>query len=531
MSFVSFGFAAFLAVFILLYYLVPKRFQWMLLLAGSIFFYVFAGWSALVFIAVTALSTFLAGRLIGSLNDKRDGYLKGEGAELSRDEKKAYKARVRKKTHLVMLACLILNIGMLAVVKYTDFGISIINSIFKTDIGYFRFALPMGISFYIFQSMGYLIDVYRGKYAPEKNPARFALFVSFFPQLLQGPISRFDDLSKTLYGPHSFDRKTFERGLFRVLWGYFKKVVVADRLLTAVLALSHGVKIGGETVEFDGVYVVALVLFYAIELYADFTGGIDITIGVAEMLGIKVTENFDRPFFSLNITEYWRRWHITMGTWFKDYIFYPISVSPKMLKISKWSREKLGQAIGKRVPVYLSTIIVWFVTGLWHGAAWNFIVWGMLNCLVIIISQELSPLYAKFHKKIGFSNTRGYNVFQMFRTFWLMGFIRILDVYADVPLTFRKVGTIFTTANWGELFDGSFLKLGLGVQDYVLVLVCAAVMLTVSLLQNKGPVRDRLTAWPAVPRYALIIAVIVIIFVFGAYGIGYDSGAFIYTKF
>ena len=525
MSFVSFGFLAFLAALIVLYYIVPKRGQWMLLLAGSVFFYAFAGWKALIFIAVTALSTWLAGILIGRRAAVREAYLKEHGGELDRDAKKAYKARIKKQTYLIMSLCLTLNLGILAVIKYTDFGISIVNGIFRTNIGYFRFALPLGLSFYIFQSMGYIIDVYRGKYAPEKNPARFALFVSFFPQLLQGPISRFDELGKTLYGPHAFNWDNIAKGAWRVLWGYFKKVIVADRLITAVRELS------GNTGSYKGVYVVALVLFYAIQLYADFTGGIDITIGVAQMLGIEVAENFDRPFFSLNITEYWRRWHITMGTWFRDYIFYPLSVSPRMLKISKWSRDKLGQAVGKRVPVYLSTIIVWFVTGLWHGAAWNFIVWGLLNCLVIIVSQELAPLYSRFHKRFKFSNTRGYNVFQMFRTFWLMGFIRVLDVYRDVPATFRQVGTVFTHWNWGRLFDGSFLKLGLDLQDFVVVLLACGVMLAVSIMQNKGQIRDRLIRRPAAIRAALFILILLLIVVFGAYGIGYDAGQFIYVQF
>ena len=525
MSFVSFGFLAFLAALMLLYYLVPKRIQCMVLLAFSIFFYCFAGWKSLIFMAVTVVTTYFAGVITGRMTTARDAYIKEQGAAMDREAKKAYKAKVKKRTYLILSLCLIVNLGMLAVIKYTDFGISVVNGIFRTNIGYLNFVLPMGISFYIFQSMGYIIDVYRGKYVPEKNFAKFALFVSFFPQLLQGPISRFDELSQTLYGPHDFDYQNFAKGAWRVAWGFFKKMVIADRLLTVVINLSH------EIDTYKGVYVVALVLFYAIELYADFTGGIDITIGVAQMLGIKVAENFDRPFFSLNVTEYWRRWHITMGTWFKDYIFYPLSVSPKMLKISKWSREKLGQAIGKRVPVYLSTIIVWFATGLWHGAAWNFIVWGLLNCLVIIISQELAPLYRRFHGKFGFSNTKGYNIFQMFRTFWLMGFIRVLDVYRDVPVTFSQVGTIFTTGNWGDLFNGSFLKLGLGWQDFIVVLIGCGAMLTVSILQNKGQVRDRLMLRPPVVRYALLIALICLIMVFGAYGIGYDSGAFIYTHF
>ena len=523
MSFISFSFLAFLAILFALYYLLPKRFQWVILLIGSLFFYAFAGIGYLAYIAVTALSTWFAGKTIHSYYTGRDDYLK-LNKELSREDKKAYKASVKKKACRVMVLCLVLNLGILAVIKYTDFVLQNINNIFGANLTYFHFALPMGLSFYIFQSMGYIIDVYRGKYSAELNPAKFALFVSFFPQLIQGPISRFDDLSKTLYGPHDFDSRNISFGLQRVMWGYFKKMVIADRLVSAITTIT------GKYETHQGVYVVAVILFYAIELYADFTGGIDITIGVAQMFGIKVAENFDRPFFSKNVTEYWRRWHITMGTWFKDYIFYPISVSQRMLKISKWSRAKLGPELGKRVPVYLSTIIVWFATGLWHGAAWNFIVWGMLNCVVIMISQELEPLYAKFHARFGFSNTRGYDIFQMFRTFWLMGLIRILDVYRDVPLTFRMFGTIFTTPNWGEIFGKGFLKLGLTGSDYLVVLVGSLIMFCVSMAKGKGDVREQLEKKPAL-KYVLLWLLLMSIVVFGAYGIGYDATQFIYNQF
>ena len=259
--------------------------------------------------------------------------------------------------------------------------------------------LPMGISFYTFQTMGYIIDVYRGKYGAEKNIGKLALFVSFFPQLIQGPISRFDDLSLSLYKEHNFDAKGFSFGFQRVLWGYFKKLVIADRIVIAVLEITKN----PET--YDGIFVLVGMVFYAIQLYADFTGGIDITIGIAQMLGIKVKENFNRPYFSKSIVEYWRRWHITMGTWFKDYIFYPLSVCKPMLNISKSSRKRFGEQIGKRVPVYLSTMTVWFTTGLWHGASWNFVVWGLLKRICDFSFQEFEPLYAKFHQKFNVRNT------------------------------------------------------------------------------------------------------------------------------
>ena len=524
MSFVSFEFLLFLLILFVLYYALPRRFQWVLLLIGSLVFYAFASPKYLIYIAVTAVSTWAAGRAIDSVYKKRDGLIKGN-AEITKEEKKRCKEEAKKSGRRILVLCLILNLGILAVIKYTDFFIGNINSVFGTQLGFFRFALPMGISFYTFQSVGYIIDVYRGKYPAEQNAARFGLFVSFFPQLIQGPISRFDDLSKTLYEEHPFDTQNITRGAWRVLWGYFKKVVVADRLIPLVTGIA------GSPDKYAGGYVLALIFFYSIQLWADFTGGIDITIGIAQMFGVKVAENFDRPFFSKNIAEFWRRWHITMGTWFKDYIFYPVSVSKWMLKVSKWSRAKLGNTVGKRVPVYLSTILVWLATGIWHGASWNFVVWGLLNCVVIMISQELEPLYAKFHEKCAFSNTKGWDVFQIFRTFWLMGFLRVLDVYRDVPLTFRMVSTIFSGRGWSEMFSGGMLKLGLETRDYIIVAVAIVIFLIVGILQGKKSMRDRLAGMRLAPRYALVWLLIVVILVFGAYGIGYDAAQFIYNQF
>ena len=212
-------------------------------------------------------------------------------------------------------------------------------------------------------------------------------------------------MAETLYQEHSFDAKNVCYGLQRILWGFFKKLVIADRILTAVNEIIRNPD------EYAGAYVFVGMMFYALELYADFTGGIDVTIGVAEVLGIRLTENFNRPFFSKSIKEYWNRWHITMGTWFTDYIFYPISVCGPMLKLSKFSRKKLGENLGKRVPIYLSSFVVWFATGIWHGASWNFIVWGLGNWVVIMISQELEPLYAKFHAKFHLQSNRWFPAF------------------------------------------------------------------------------------------------------------------------
>jgi D-alanyl-lipoteichoic acid acyltransferase DltB (MBOAT superfamily) len=277
----------------------------------------------------------------------------------------------------------------------------------------------MGISFYTFQTMGYLIDVYRGKVHPEKNVAKLALFVSFFPQLVQGPISRFSDLGAQLTAPHPFSGKAFTFGLQRILWGYFKKLVIADRVLVAMNTMLDAPE------SYKGAYVLLLVLLYSIQIYADFTGGIDITIGIAEAMGIKLAENFDRPFSSKSTKEYWRRWHITMGSWFRDYIFVPISVTRPMMRLNKAISVKFGRVAAAKTVAYTASTVTWLLTGIWHGAGWNFIVWGLLNCLVIMVSESLEPTYDKFHKRFPrLTASAPYACFMSVRTFLLMGIIR-----------------------------------------------------------------------------------------------------------
>ena len=517
-----------MAVVLLAYYLVPKKAQWPLLLVASYIFYWCASPWYLLFIGVTTVSTYGISRLLERVNATQKAYLAEHKAELDKEAKKAYKAKMKAKKWHLLLICLIFNLGILSVTKYTNFVINNINAFLSgsSKLALVDMIVPLGISFYTFQSMGYIIDVYRDKQPAQKNFFKLALFVSFFPQLAQGPISRYGDLSKTLYEPHGFDRKTVSYGLMRILWGYFKKVVIADRLVTGVIAL-----VGGE--QYNGAYVFVAMLFYAFQLYCDFTGGIDITIGIAQTMGINLTENFNLPYFSKNIKEYWNRWHITMGSWFTDYIFYPISVCKPMLKLSKWSREHLGPAVGKRVTVYLSSFAVWLTTGIWHGAAWNFIVWGIMNWVVIMASQELEPLYAKFHSRFKVKGKAPYEVFQIVRTILLMSAIRMFDCYRDVPLTFKKVGSIFTTFNWNVLFNGSLLQLGLSRADYWVLLAGLVIVFGVSLYKYRSgkSVRDGLYAKHQTLFYTLMGVLLVLILIFGAYGIGFDSSQFIYSQF
>ena len=522
MQFTSFSFLACLAVLLIVYYLIPKKTQWILLLAASYGFYLLAGIKYLAFILFTTATTYLSGQIIGARLDKQDVYLAAHKAELSRDDRKAYKNKVKGINRIYMITCLALNFGVLAVCKV------LLVDPFKTAaaggfLSFLSLGLPLGISFYMFQSTGYVVDVYRGVSKAEKNPFKFALFVSFFPQLIQGPISKFSHVAPSMYAPHAFDGKQVSFGLQRMLWGYFKKMVIADRLTAAVIALKGP--------EFTGFGFLLLMTFYAAQIYMDFTGGIDITIGIAQALGIKLPENFVRPFFSKNIAEYWRRWHISLGEWMKDYIFYPISVSQPMLKLSKSARQKFGN-FGKRLPVYIASIATWFCTGIWHGVTPNFILWGMMNCFVIVVSEELAPLYERFHNRFHLKEKKLYGGFEILRMFMLMNLIRVVDLFPNVGEYFRRMGSMVTTFNFHILWDGSIMKLGLSGLDYAIIGGGIVIVFIVSLIQEKkGSIRQILAAKPAVLRYSLIFALFLIVLLMGSYGIGYNASNFIYNQF
>ncbi len=530
MFFTSYEFLGFFIVLLVLYYALPHKFQWPLLLLSSYVFYFVAGPTYLIYILATTATVYFTARIIGKNQEKQKSYLKEHKAELSKEEKKAYKEGRHKYQLRWLVLCLLVNLGILAVLKYTNFFISNINGIldaFGQESGHLSFVnlvLPLGISFYTFQAIGYLIDVHRGTVPAEKNFFRLALFVSFFPLLIQGPISRYEDLSKTLYGRHDFKAKTVSYGLQRMLWGYFKKLVIADRVLAGVSTII------GDSGTYHGAYAFIGMVFYTLQLYADFTGGIDITIGIAETMGITVQENFERPYFSKSLKEYWRRWHISMCNWFRTYVFYPVSVCKPMQKFSKFSRSHLGKA-GKRLPVYISSFVVWFATGIWHGASWNFIVWGLANWFVLMVSEELEPAYESFHNRFSFSNKWLYKLFQVLRTFLLICILNLFDCYVSVRETFRMFGSMVTTGNWHILTDGSLLKIGLTGVDYGVLAAGVLVLLGVSLLQRGGSIRDKVAAKPYLFRVCVWFVLLLAVLLLGTYGIGYDSSQFIYNRF
>ena len=518
MNFASVEFLCFLAVLTALYYLVPRRAQWVVLLCGSLAFYAFAGFTCCVFLVAVIVVSYATVALMGKRQRACAAWLDAN-KELPKEQRKAYKNKSKKGN--LTIVCIGIAVLTLALVyaKFISARFGIKVSANGISLGAYALEI-MGISYYTFIAIGYMLDVYREKAPVQRNFAKHALFVGFFPQLVMGPISKYSDVGEQYFTPHAFDGKNLYCGGMRIAWGFFKKLVVADAIAPAVGAIVAQQK--------GGVFFLLLCLFYSVRIYGDFTGGIDIVLGCAEMLGIKLPENFNRPFSSKSTAEYWRRWHMTMGSWFTTYIFYPLSVTKSMQKLSKWSRAHLGTAIGKRLPVYMTTIVTWLVTGLWHGIAWNFVVWAMLNCLVLLVSQELEPLYAKFRTKFPKLHASApYQTFMMVRTFCLMALIRVLDCYMNVPLTFQKFFSVFTTPNWGRLFDGGLTSLGVSASSFAVIGVGILAMWGVSQLGKDRPLREKLWEKPWLGSLALA-GVVFAVLVFGSYGLGYDASAFIY---
>ena len=532
MAFTTIEFVIFLAFVILLYYLIPKKAQCFFLLLVSYIFYFVAGEWYFPFIILTTLSSYFVAKIIDKNQMQCDCFLQVNRGVLSKAERKEYKARAKKKSLRILLIGLTVNFGTLGLLKYTGFAITNINAVISMfgsrqfDIP--NFILPLGISFYTFQSMGYLIDVYRGKSKAEKNIVRFSLFVSFFPQLVQGPISRYSDLSGELFKVHKAEWENLTVGAIRICFGYFKKLVIADRIMVAVREIATNPD------NYKGAYTVFLIIIYSVEIYADFTGGIDIAIGIARMLGIRLAENFDRPFASTSTKEYWKRWHISLGAWFTDYVFYPLSISKPMQRLSKASRKRLGNKIGKRLPVYIATMATWLLTGLWHGARWSFIAWGLSNCFVILVSQELAPIYSKLHTRFpSLDKSFVWTLYLRAQTFMLMGAIRLFDCYRDVTVTFNMLGSVFYNfSSWRGFFCGGILSLGLDLADYLLVIIGVLLIFAVSEFKAKNKCEiGVLIAEKPLLLASSIGAIILAILIFGSYGIGYEATEIIYTQF
>lgn len=510
MAFTSAVFLAFLAICVFAYYITPKNVRWIALLVFSYAFYLWGGVGVLGYILFTTLTTYVSGILIDSIKPQDDTK---QARQIAKSRKKLWAS-----------VALILNFGLLYVVKYWNFTLDVLHV--QEGLLRFNILMPLGISFYIFQSMGYVIDLVRGKYPAQRNVFKFALFVSFFPQLTQGPISRYDQLSGQLYDGNSLCGDNLKEGIKLIVWGYIKKLVIADRAAVAVCAIIDSYT------GYRGSVILFGVILYCIQLYCDFSGGIDIARGSARLFGIDMAQNFKRPIFATSLTDFWRRWHITLGSWLKDYLFYPITLSRPFIALGRFIRKHIKGKAGKILPTSLATFIIYFVIGIWHGASWKYIAFGFWNGTLITLALLFEPMFVKSKDKLSIRNDAlWYKVICIIRTTIIIVLGRYITRAAGlseaVDMFARTVGDF----GFASLTDGTLLSFGLTMYDYMVILFGTLIVFAFELCEECGVRLSQNAERNSFATFVLIFFATIILLYFGIFRGNYISSEFIYKQF
>lgn len=477
----------------MLYFLLPQKLRNFWLLIASYYFYM--NWNvryaALLF--GSTLVTYLCGVFLDRMREQK-------------------RTAGRK---LVLFVSFLLNLGILFVFKYADFffdNMSAVLGVFGMDTGIrrFDFVLPVGISFYIFQALGYTMDVYRGQTRAEKNFFKYALFVSFFPQLVAGPIERSRNLLKQFGQKHTFEVERVRKGLLMMAWGLFMKVVIADNLSVLVQAVYE------DYLQFTGVEIVFATILFAFQIYCDFGGYSYLAIGSAKVLGFALMDNFKAPYTAGSVHAFWKRWHISLTTWFTDYLYIPLG----------------GNRRGK-VRKYLNVMIVFLVSGLWHGADWSFVVWGGLNGLYMVLEELTKPLREKLFVSLHVDKRRlSYRFFAWLYTFALVDFSWLFFCAKDMDTAVGMLRQMKANPGLNGLFFGFLEHFPLDVTTaVVLVLAMLALAVFDKMLADGRSMLDEILRQGALFRYLVYAFLLLTIMCFGVYGYEYAQTAFIYFQF
>ncbi len=518
----------FLPAVTLLYQILPQKHRWKVLLGASYLFFWSVSGKLLLFLVFSTCSIHYFGLWMSIVQNERDRLL----SEAEKQAKKSIKAKYQKKLRQIVTVAVLSQILVLLVLKYAEFFSTNFNHVLTffnapLTVPVPEFLLPIGISFYTLQAASYLFDVYRGTVRADKNFFRLALFLSFFPQIMEGPICRYNQTSAQLWAGNSIEFSNLISGCQRILYGLMKKVIVADRLNIFIQTVFS---------EFDqhdgGVTALAMVL-YTCQLYMDFSGTMDCVLGTAEIFGIRLPENFKRPFFSKSISDFWTRWHITLGTWFRDYIFYPVSMSKPLKRLTVSARKRLGNHFGPLLAGAIALFCVWICNGLWHGSGWKYIFFGMYHFAFIFAANILEPAIKACADKLHINRQSVvYHSLQVVKTTIIVCFgelfFRAHGLWAGLYM-FRN---IFTNFSLETFKDGSVLKLGMDIQDFIIVLLMVLLVFAVGVLQERGVnIRDALSKKSTAVRWAVGYAMILSIVIFGAYGAGYIPVEPIYANF
>ena len=490
MVFNSYSFLIFFPIVVLVNFLIPKKTQYLWLLVASYYFYM--NWDAryVLLLLFSTTVTYLCGLVI-------------ERTTLPKTKKMA------------LAVGFVLNIGVLFFFKYFDFAIETVNLLLSgTGLSVpnpdFNILLPVGISFYIFQALSYIMDVYRKEITAEKNFLKYALFVSFFPQLVAGPIERSKNLIRQVNETHRFDYEKMRDGLLIMSWGYFLKLVIADRVAIIVDTVY------GSYTEYGGVYLIVASVLFAVQIYCDFAGYSTIAIGAAKILGFQLMENFNCPYFSRSIAEFWRRWHISLSSWFRDYLYIPLGGNRK-----------------GTVRKYVNIMIVFLVSGLWHGAAGTYVVWGFIHGLYQVIGALTRPVRDKLNVLFDMKpESIGHRLMSGLVTFALVDFAWIFFRAESLGAAVEIIKSMVHIGNISILWNGALYELGVSARGFQIMLLSIAVLLVADFMKYKGiQVRKLILEQELWCRWICYIVIVMFIMIFGIWGGSYDAASFIYFQF
>ena len=518
----------FLPVCLVLYALMPARAKKYFLLVASFAFYWLVSGTLIIYLILSIFSVHYFGLWLDRINAEKKAALAG----CEREQKKEIKAKFQRKGRLALFLAAFAHIGTLLVLKYSPFFTFNINSLFSLIGISFRFEIPsflqpIGISFFSLQAFSYIFDVYRGTIKADTNIWRLGLFMSFFPQIVEGPICSYDQTAEKLWNVSQIKFENLTSGLVRIAFGLMKKVVIADRLDPLIKAVFKAPE------SYAGGLIAFTVLMYTVQLYMDFSGAMDAVMGTAQIFGVEMPENFRRPFFSKTISEFWQRWHITLGTWFKDYIFYPVTMSKPMKKLTSSARKKLGNHFGPLLAGSIALFCVWFCNGLWHGSAWHYIFFGMYHFVLILCGSLIAPAVKLFNEKLHINPERlPYRIFQILRSAVLVVFGELFFRANGLRAAFEMTKLMFTKVHFTALSDSTLKPFGIDTKDLFIVGVVVLIVFIVGLLKEKGiDVNERIASQNVVVRRIILYALIMFIIIFGAYGPGYVPVDPMYAEF
>ncbi len=499
MLFNSINFLIFYPIVTALYFIAPKNKAYIVLLIASFIFY--ASWDVkyLSLIVISILVTYFCSIIIDN------SYKNDEVISI-------FKIKLSPK--LTLNICLLINLGILFVFKYYNFFLENINIISGANFNFLRIALPVGISFYTFQAIGYTIDVYRKNINAERNILKYALFVSFFPQLVAGPIERSSNLLPQINSPRNINYNNIINGVLIMSWGFFLKLVIADRLAVVVNTVYSN-----HTMYSGSILLISTILF-SFQVYCDFYSYSTIAVGSAKVLGINLMENFKAPYLSTSISAFWQRWHISLSGWFQDYIYTPLVWNNPFSKI-----PLIGKFFSKP-PILTSIFIVFIISGLWHGASWTFIIWGFLHGFYRAVEIISKKSRKKLNKslKINTDSAIHKSLLIVF-TFFIVCISYIFFRSDSVLVAFEILTKIFFDFNASDL--SLINTLGLNSRELYVALFCLVILFIHDYLYTKGVTLPK----TGYKRYFLIYILVILTLVFGVYGVDYVAAPFIYFQF